>query len=78
MTILFRRLTEADLDTFIKMRVLQLTEEYETTGRAVPEDIDLKPSLRDYYRRHMADDTFVSWVAVDKDRIVGTSGMSFC
>ena len=25
----------------------------------------------------MADGTFVSWIAVDEDKIVGTSGMSF-
>ena len=34
----------------------------------------------DYYKRHMADGTFVSWLAVDSDaggKIVGTSGMSF-
>ena len=41
------------------------------------EDIDLAPSLKDYYVRHMADGTFVSWLAMDEDRIVGTSGMSF-
>ena len=35
------------------------------------------PALRDYYERHMADGTFVSWLALDGDRIIGTSGMSF-
>ena len=28
-------------------------------------------------QRKMADGTFVSWLAVDRERIVGTSGMSF-
>lgn len=41
------------------------------------EDLDLVPALMDYYHRHMADGTFVSWLAVDDDQIVGTSGMSF-
>lgn len=41
------------------------------------ENIDLKPALMDYYNRHMADGTFVSWLAVDGDKIIGTSGMSF-
>lgn len=36
-----------------------------------------KPALRGYYERHMADGTFVSWIALDGDRIIGTSGMSF-
>ncbi|MBQ3980129.1 MAG: GNAT family N-acetyltransferase, partial [Lachnospiraceae bacterium] len=61
----------ADLDTFIRMRITQLREEGAT------EDIDLVPALQDYYARHMADGTFVSWLAVDGEKIVGTSGMSF-
>lgn len=71
MEIVYRRLTEDDLDTFINMRITQLREEGAT------EDIDLKPALREYYKRHMADGTFVSWLALDGDKIIGTSGMSF-
>ena len=41
------------------------------------EDIDLKPALKDYYSRHMTEGTFVSWIAVDGNKIIGTSGMSF-
>lgn len=71
MTIQYRKLTEKDLDTFIEMRICQLREE------GAREEIDLRPALTDYYNRHMADGTFVSWLAVDGDKIVGTSGMSF-
>ena len=53
------------------MRINQLLEEGATR------DVDLAPALKDYYIRHMADGTFVSWLAMDGDRIVGTSGMSF-
>lgn len=67
----YRKLTEEDLNVFIQMRITQLREE----GAA--EDIDLRPALMDYYGRHLSDCTFVSWLAVDGDRIVGTSGMSF-
>ena len=66
----YQKLTEEQLDTFISMRIKQLREEGAT------EDIDLVPYLKDYYNRHMADGTFVSWLAMDGDRIVGTSGMS--
>ena len=66
-----RRLTEKDLEVFMDMRIHQLREE------GAKEEMDLKPALRDYYSRHMADGTFVSWLAVDGDKIVGTSGMSF-
>lgn len=71
MAVRYKKLTPKELETFIDMRIVQLREE----GAA--ECIDLKPALRDYYARHMADGTFASWLAVDEDRIVGTSGMSF-
>ena len=71
MDIRYKRLSEAELDTFIEMRIGQLREEGAT------EDIDLAPALLDYYTRHMADGTFVSWIALAEDKIIGTSGMSF-
>ena len=71
MKIDYRRLTENELDTFINMRINQLREE------GAKEEIDLVPALKDYYTRHMADGTFVSWLAFDGDDIIGTSGMSF-
>ena len=71
MAIEYRKLCEKDLDIFIEMRINQLREE------RAKEDIDLKPALRDYYIRHMKDGTFVSWIAVDDEKIIGTSGMSF-
>ena len=70
MRIIYRKLTEKDLDTFIEMRINQLREE------GAKEDIDLRSALKDYYTRHMADDTFVSWLATDGEKIIGTSGMS--
>ena len=71
MNIIYRKMVSDDLDTFISMRIKQLREEGAT------EDFDLVPALKDYYERHMADGTFVSWLAVDGDKIIGTSGMSF-
>ncbi len=67
----YRKLTKEDLDTFIDMRIKQLREE------GAKEDIDIVPALKDYYNRHLSDETFVSWLAIDGDKIVGTSGMSF-
>lgn len=71
MAVEYRRFTENELEVFIDMRINQLREE------GAKENIDLKPALRDYYNRHMADGTFISWLAVDGNKIVGTSGMSF-
>lgn len=71
MALKYKRLTENELDTFIEMRINQLREE------GAKQDIDLRPALKDYYNRHMTDGTFVSWLAVDDDKIIGTSGISF-
>lgn len=71
MKIEYRKLSEKELDIFIEMRINQLREE------GAKEDIDLKPALQDYYIRHMKDGTFVSWIAVDDEKIIGTSGMAF-
>lgn len=71
MKIEYRRLTEKEITTFIGMRIQQLREE------GAKEEIDLVPALREYYMRHMADGTFVSWLAWDGENIIGTSGMSF-
>ena len=59
------------MEQFIALRISPLREEGAT------EDLNLVPALEDYYHRHMADGTFVSWLAVMDQRIVGTSGMSF-
>ncbi len=67
----FKKLSKDELDTFIDMRINQLKEEGAT------EEIDLKPALYNYYTKHLIDGTFVSWLAIDENRIVGTSGMSF-
>ena len=70
MNITYRKLTEKDLDIFIQMRIAQLREE------GAKKDIDLEPALRDYYQRHMADGTFISWIALDDEKVIGTSGIS--
>ena len=66
----FRRLSDEDIPAFVEMRIDQLLEEGAT------ETVDLRPALKDNYARHLADDTFVSWLALDADRIVATSGVS--
>jgi GNAT superfamily N-acetyltransferase len=71
MSIYYKKLTEREVDKFIELRIRQLREEGAT------ENLDLVPALKDYYDRHLADGTFVSWLAMDGEEIVGTSGMSF-
>ncbi len=71
MSVEYRKLVESDLDIFMEMRMLQLQEE------GAEATFDLKPYLQDYYIRHLNDNTFVSWLAIDDEKIIGTSGMSF-
>ncbi|MDE5738554.1 MAG: GNAT family N-acetyltransferase [Oscillospiraceae bacterium] len=72
MNISYKKLTNKELAIFIEMRINQLREE------GAKEDINLVPALRDYYQRHMADNTFISWIAVDNEneKIIATSGIS--
>ena len=52
MDISYKKLTTSELDVFIDMRITQLTEEYVSSGRTVPTDVDLQSALKDYYNRH--------------------------
>ena len=38
-------------------------------------DVFIKMRI-DHYLRHLSDGTFISWLAMDEDRIIGTSGIS--
>ncbi len=69
--VIFRKLGPEDVETFVQLRIRQLQEE---GARCT---VDLRPQLLDYYRRHLVDGTFVSWLAEADGVIVGTSGMSF-
>ena len=71
MGIKYRRLREADLDTFIQMRIAQLREEGTMSSE------DLAAPLLSYYQKHMRDETFASWLALDDENIIATSGISF-
>ena len=65
-----RRLAPPDVEAFSRLRIRQLLEE------GAKETCDLLPALRDYYARHLADGTFVSWIALRGGEVVGTSGLS--
>lgn len=77
MEIVYKKLTKNELRRIIKIRIAQLTEEYTSEGRTVPENVDLETALLEFYKRNLAAGTYISWLAFDGDKIVGTSGMSF-
>ena len=71
MKISYRRLLPEDIPVLVQMRQSQLIEE----GFQNPPDIF--EALQEYYKAHLADGSFVSWVAVANGEIVATSGLSF-
>ena len=69
--LLYRRASASDIDRLVELRRAQLLEE------GAEETFDIRPALRDYYERHFADDTFISWIACDTEgSIVATGGIS--
>lgn len=64
------RLTPDKVESYIELRINQLLEEGASGGT------DLRPALRDYYRRHMADGSFIGFIAVEDERIIATGGLS--
>ena len=66
----YRVLTIDQIETFARMRIQQLVEEGATA------DTDLLPALLDYYGRHLPDGSFVAYLAMDGERIVGTGAVS--
>jgi len=68
--IIYRKAELKDIDRMIELRKQQLQEE---GAEAI---IELAGLLNDYYIKHFNDDTFISWLAIDNDTIIATSGIS--
>ena len=67
----FRKATLEDVEALVKFRNLLLVDE----GAPVLQNIDTE--LTDYFRRSLADNSFVSWLALEDNAIVATSGLCF-
>lgn len=67
----YRQLTRDDLSIFVDMRLKQLQEE------GAKPILDLTPALEEYYEKHLKSGTFISWLAIEGDKIIGTCGISF-
>jgi GNAT superfamily N-acetyltransferase len=70
MDIIYRKSELKDVSRLIELRELQLQEE------GAEATIELTGPLKDYYFRHFNDDTYISWLAVDNETIIATSGIS--
>ena len=71
----FRLATLNDLDQLVELRVQFLYEAQEIDAKQSAEA--LRQSLREYFEKTIADGTFLAWVAVTGNMIVGTSGVCF-
>ncbi len=67
---LYRKLALEDIPRLIELRQLQLQEE------GAVATFDLAPFLQEYYQKHWNEGSFISWLALDKNTIIATSGLS--
>lgn len=70
MKIIYKKADCNDIDELIKIRMEQLEEE------GANEDFDLRIYLNEYYKKHIIDDSFISWVAKYNNKIIATSGIT--
>ena len=69
--ITYRKFTYDDIDIVTELRIKQLIDE------GSKETIDIRDNIKDYYKRHLADNSFISYLAIDDDKIVATSGIAY-
>ncbi|HBU13117.1 MAG TPA: N-acetyltransferase [Clostridiales bacterium] len=69
--ILIRKAGIPDIDALVSLRKAQLKQEGAEDGR------DISNSLRGFFRAHLKDGTYLSWVALLGDEIVAVSGVTF-
>lgn len=67
----FRKATLKDVETLVELRKQQLIDE----GFPVLQNIDVE--LKNYFNRALADNSFISWLALKDSVIVATSGLCF-
>ena len=72
---IFRRATLADIDELVECR-LEMRLEREK-GKMVIGIEEFRSKNYDYFKQHLPDDSFISWVASDKDKIAAISGLCF-
>lgn len=69
--ITYRKIELTDIDRLVELRKIQLLDE---GAEAIT---DITESLCDFYKRHLSDNTFISWVAISDNEIIATSGLTF-
>jgi ribosomal protein S18 acetylase RimI-like enzyme len=67
----FRKANINDVKELINLRKRQLLDE----GGNEEQNIDLE--LKEYFSKNIVNDTFISWVAIENNEIIATSGLCF-
>ena len=72
--ITYRRAVLSDVEKLAEIRSVLLKElgNISEEERVVVEQANLE-----YFRKSLCENTFVSWIALDNDEIIATSGLSF-
>jgi len=67
----YRKAVLEDVSSLVELRKQQLIDE----GLPVLQNIDAE--LKNYFKRSLADDSFIAWLALENNTIVATSGLCF-
>lgn len=68
--ITYRLANISDVDKLVELRINQLKDE------GAIETLDLKPYLKEYYTTNLNNKSFISYLAIDNDEIIATSGLT--
>ncbi len=71
---IYRKAAMEDINELVRLRIDFLNEVQVTVGQ---NDEELTKQTFEYLKINMQNDSFVSWLALDNDKIVGTSGICF-
>ena len=59
-----------DIDNLVELRLNQLKDE------GAEETFDLKHYLYDYYKTNLTNNSFISYLAIDDNKIIAPSGLT--
>lgn len=71
---IFRKATTKDRSRLIELRMEFLME---ANGGPYEFENRLSDKISSYFNRHIKDESFIAWLCINQDEIVGTSGISF-
>ncbi|HEX2946749.1 MAG TPA: GNAT family N-acetyltransferase [Clostridia bacterium] len=72
---IYRKAVLADIDELVEIR--QEMRLGRDTGTMAVDPAVFRRLTYDYFNKHLSDDSYISWIACDEDRIVATSGLCF-